>query len=89
MASLSISLTVEDRFSAMDFDKKAFGAEMIYRLGSPETDLAEPEDQLGGYRAATVVDPSSDRRGLNHLIEQASDEKLNRRAMEQFGGGAE
>ncbi|MEN8694543.1 MAG: hypothetical protein ACN4GG_08635 [Akkermansiaceae bacterium] len=89
MASLSISLTVEDRFSAMDFYKEAFGAEILYQLGSPETDLAEPEDQWGGNRAATVVDPSSDRWGLSHLIEQASDEKLNRRAMKQFGGGAE
>ena len=47
MASLSVSLTVKDGFAAMDFYKEAFGAEIVYQLGTPETGLHHGEFKIG------------------------------------------
>jgi len=45
--SLSISLTVSDGFAAMTLYKEAFGAEIVYQLGTPETGLHHGEMNLG------------------------------------------
>ena len=45
--SLSLSLTVRDGFAAIAFYKKAFGAVIVYQLGTPETGLAHGEFMIG------------------------------------------
>lgn len=47
MNSLSVSLTVKDGFATMEFYKNAFGAEILYQLGTPETGLHHGEFNIG------------------------------------------
>jgi len=46
-ATVAVSLTVKNTAEALDFYSKAFGAEELYRIPTPDGDIAQAEFKIG------------------------------------------
>jgi uncharacterized glyoxalase superfamily protein PhnB len=88
---LGLSLTCRDAAKAIDFYKKAFGAQELMRMPSPDGSKVSHmpmQDMFWGDRFGKVTDPFGHKWGLAMHIEDVAPEEIGRRAKEFFAKAA-